>query len=97
VHTSCLYTYSATLTALKLNGVLIGDCFTNSTYRGQSVYPKMLQFIAKENKGHSVYVFVSPFNQPSIAGIEKAGAKKWCHFKAEKILLLFFSKRIVFF
>ncbi|AUP79544.1 GNAT family N-acetyltransferase [Flavivirga eckloniae] len=59
----------------EYNSLVIGDCFTYKNYRGLSIYPFMLQKVAKEmfQKVNKIFILVSPENAASIRGIEKAG------------------------
>lgn len=101
VHTSTVFKLSPTLFHLKLQGILIGNCYTNPNYRGQSIYPRMLHhIILNQNvikKEKSIFVFVSPNNASSIAGIEKAGFKKCHYLKAKKWLCFFYDEKIIKF
>jgi hypothetical protein len=58
---------------------VIGDCHTPERFRGRSIYPQVLRFIARDVARCSstpVYVLVSPANLASIRGIEKAGFRR---------------------
>ena len=57
------------------NAMVIGDCATKEAFRGLSIYPFMLQHVARRmfEKVDKIYVLVSPTNKASVKGIEKAG------------------------
>lgn len=75
---------------------VIGDCFTKQEFRGQSIYPYMLQKVAKDTlrKSNKVFVLVSPDNIPSIRGIEKAGFKFKCRISVVRLGIFYVNKRI---
>ncbi len=58
--------------------LMIGPCWTDSKYRGQSLYPFALSEITKryENKVDNIYIFTEDTNIPSQKGILKAGFKQ---------------------
>lgn len=75
-HESTVYFDSLLLNTFKFKKpyLLIGNCFTNEKFRGQNIYPFVLNKIAKDyNNLERVYVLVNPENIPSIKGIKKAG------------------------
>ena len=47
VHVSYLYDSVFLLKSLKKKGPVIGDCYTNKLYRGKSIYPFVINTIAK--------------------------------------------------
>jgi RimJ/RimL family protein N-acetyltransferase len=94
VHQSYLYDHIFLLNALNKTGPVIGDCFTNKLYRGQSIYPTVINRIAKEvlkDENQEVFMVVNRDNIISIKGIEKAGfvifasliGKRWLWFYLE--------------
>ncbi|MGJ8593524.1 MAG: hypothetical protein ACSHXF_13315 [Aquaticitalea sp.] len=100
VHQSFLFDSVFLLKAVKKNGPVIGDCFTDNNYRGQSIYPIVINRIAKDelqNGTNEVFVVVNRNNISSIKGIEKAGfvifasikAKRWLWFYSEKYIEYF--------
>jgi hypothetical protein len=101
VHTSTVFSFSLTLRYLKLKGQLIGDCYTNPNYRGLSIYPRMLQYIALRQsilkEESNLFVFVHPENAASISGLEKAGFKKQYYLKAKKMFCFFYEPEIIKF
>ena len=59
----------------KTNTPVIGACYTAKPYRGKSIYPFVLENIAKkllQKRYNEVLILVSPLNEASIKGIEKA-------------------------
>ena len=66
---------------------VIGDCYTNKEFRGQSIYPYMLQHIIRETlkDNEKIFILVSPNNHASIKGIEKAGFKFFCEISTLRI------------
>lgn len=58
----------------------IGECVTNANYRGQGIYPTILQQIRSDLSHNILIVFVHPSNLSSIKGIEKAGFKRLYQF-----------------
>jgi RimJ/RimL family protein N-acetyltransferase len=100
VHTSYLYDSVFLLKLLKKNGPVIGDCYTNKQYRGQSIYPQVINKIAFETlkKGiQDVFIVVSPENISSIKGIEKAGFTKFASIKGTRWLWFYFKKQVIYF
>lgn len=52
----------------------IGPCFTHPNYRGQNIYPFVLNFIGQHISSAShIFMLVGPANKSSIRGVEKAG------------------------
>lgn len=57
-------------------GIHIGPCFTYEEYRGQGLYPYLLQKVILGLKGkQNFYIFCDERNIASKKGIEKAGFK----------------------
>lgn len=96
VHKSFLYRDVQIIKLIERSGLVIGSCYTNETYRGQSIYPKVLSYIAKDNmaSGDDMLMVVDSDNVPSIRGIEKAGFVKLAHIKAKKWTMFYFNKNI---
>ncbi|WP_191859169.1 hypothetical protein [Hanstruepera ponticola] len=95
VHESYVFKKVFLLKSIHKNGPVIGDCFTNKQYRGQAIYPVVINYIAKhllENNSKEVFVVVNKSNKSSIKGIEKAGFDKLASIKAKR-WLWFYSKR----
>ena len=99
VHTSFLYTKVYLLKLIKKEGPIIGDCYTHSDYRGKSIYPFVINYIAKEifveSKKTAVFIVVNKDNLNSIKGIEKSGCKKIASIEAKRWLWFYFYKNIV--
>ncbi len=70
---------------LNENDYEIGPCFTHPQYRGQGIYPMVLDYITQTKNGNHFYMLVHPTNTPSIRGIEKAGFNKIGKVKKTKI------------
>ena len=95
VHESFLFTKLHVLRLFKKNGPAIGDCVTAVAYKGKSIYPFVINYIAKkalvENETSEVFILVTPENLSSIRGIEKAGFKLYSKVKAKRFLLFYFK------
>lgn len=100
VHASYLYDTVFLLKSLKKKGPIIGDCYTNKEYRGQSIYPQVINKIALETliKGaEEVFIVVNQENIGSIKGIEKAGFSKFAAIKGTRWLWFYLKKQIIYF
>lgn len=101
VHQSFLYERAFLLRLLNETGPVIGNCFTNSKFRGQSIYPYVLNYIAKEqlleDKVKQIFVIVNKNNISSIKGIEKAGFQKYSSISSKRWLIWYFNKNIQLF
>jgi hypothetical protein len=99
VHTSCLYAKVYLLKLIKKEGPIIGDCYTHPDYRGKSIFPFVINDIAKEmfveNNKTEVFVVVNKDNLNSIKGIEKSGCKKIASIETKRWLWFYFNKNIV--
>ncbi len=76
---------------------VIGDCFTPERFRGRSIYPQVLRYIARDvarRASAPVYILVSPANLASIRGIEKAGFRRLARLQGTRIAGLLFGKRV---
>lgn len=52
----------------------IGPCFTHPDYRGQNIYPSVLNFIGQSiSSDNHISMLIRPANKSSIRGAEKAG------------------------
>jgi RimJ/RimL family protein N-acetyltransferase len=97
VHRSFVYEKVHLLKLLGKHGPAIGNCVTSQNYRGQSIYPKMIQRIATHLLSHDtqeVFIIVNSDNTASIRGIEKAGFELYASVKAKRFLLFYFDKKI---
>lgn len=100
VHTSYLYDTVFLLKLVKKNGPVIGDCYTKTNYRGQSIYPQVINKIASETlkKGiQDVFIVVNQDNMSSIKGIEKAGFSKFASIKGTRWLWFYLKKQVIYF
>ncbi|MFM9824817.1 hypothetical protein [Flavobacterium sp.] len=98
VHNSFLLDKVFLLKLIRKKGLTIGDCYTHPDYRGKSIYPFVIHFIAKkmliEAKNSAVFVIVNRDNASSIKGIEKSGCKKIASIEAKRWLWFYFDKNI---
>jgi hypothetical protein len=78
---------------------VIGQCFTKRAYRGNGIFPAALSYILKDLKNRHitdrVYTLVSPTNNASIRGIEKAGFRRLAHLKGTRLLGLCIANKSV--
>lgn len=98
VHDSFLYEKVYLLRLINKKGPVIGSCFTNIKYRGQSIYPYVINRIAVDelNSGKKeVFMIVDQDNISSIKGIEKAGFEKLVSIKTKRWLWFYFNKVII--
>ena len=69
---------------------VIGESFTQRTYRGNDIFPYALNYILKDLKNRHIsdraYALVSPTNNASIRGLEKAGFQLLAHLKGTRFL-----------
>ena len=95
IHKSYLFQKLFLLSLINKKGPAIGDCSTISEYKGKSIYPYVINYIAKEeiikNGKKEVYIIVNTDNISSIRGIEKAGFKLYSKIKAKRFLLFYFN------
>jgi len=94
IHESFLFKSLHIQKLIKAKGPTIGDCKTIEEYKGKSIYPYVINFIANEqlnNNVHEVFINVVPSNISSIKGIEKAGFKPYLHLKAKRFLFYYFN------
>ena len=99
VHQSFLFNTVFLLRLIRKKGPIIGDCYTHPDYRGKSIYPSVINSIAKEvlqnAKNKAVFMVVNQDNLSSIKGIEKAGFKKYSSIYTKRWLFFYFDKNIV--
>ncbi len=75
---------------LKKGEYSIGPCNTPESYRGQGLYPYMLNYITSRDNHSSYYVFIREDNQASRRGAEKAGfVMCYDRIKDTKVLKIF--------
>jgi len=58
---------------LKTNELCIGPCNTIERYRGQGIYPYILNYILFKNKNRDFCMIIRKENNASIRGVIKAG------------------------
>lgn len=76
---------------------VIGDCHTAERFRGRSIYPRVLRYIARDvarREGKPVYVLVSPANLASVRGIEKAGFRRLARLRGIRVAGLLLGRRV---
>jgi hypothetical protein len=95
VHQSFLFRKLWLLRIIKEVGPAIGDCSTLDAYKGKSIYPYVINYIAKvellHNNQQEVFIIVNSNNESSIRGIEKAGFKRHTTIKAKRFLVFHFG------
>ena len=99
-HESYLYDVIFLLRSINKKGPVIGNCFTNKEYRGQSIYPYVVNTITNDalNSGiKEVFIVVNQNNISSIKGIEKASFIKFAAIRATRWLLFYKNKQITYF
>lgn len=97
VHESFLFHKVYLMRVLGKRGPVIGDCFTNKKYRGQSIYPYTINQIAQavlKTKNKEVFIVVNSDNFNSIKGIEKAGFRKFATIEAKRWLWFYLKSQI---
>ncbi len=100
IHESFLYPKVYLLRILNKKGPVIGDCFTHKKYRGQSIYPYVINQIAKNvlvTTNKEVFVIVNRVNLNSIKGIEKAGFSRFASVKARRWLWFYLDRDVNIF
>lgn len=100
VHVSYLYDSVYLLKLLNKKGPVIGDCLTHRGYRGQSIYPYVINTIASEALKADVkeiFIVVNKDNQSSIKGIEKAGFNPFATIIGTRWLWFYFKKQITYY
>lgn len=94
IHESFLFQKLFIQKLLKTSGPTIGNCRTIEAYKGKSIYPYVINYIANQEleKGvEEVFINVAPINSSSIKGIEKAGFKPHMHIQAKRFLIFYFN------
>ena len=73
-HTSYLVRKNFKFPFMNSTDYHIGPCFTHPDYRGQNIYPSVLNFIGQCISNESrIFMLVHPTNKSSIQGVIKAG------------------------
>ena len=99
VHSSFLYKSVNLLKLVKKKGPAIGNCGTNPNYRGRSIYPFVINKIAKEviaEGKEEVFIIVNSDNVSSIKGILKAGFKLYAEIRCKRFLLYCFDVKTIY-
>ena len=97
VHESYLFSNVFLLRLIKKRGPVIGDCKTIKAYRGQSIYPYVINNIAKDILAHSdneVFIIVDKNNLSSIKGIEKSHYTRIASIEAKRWLWFYLKKNV---
>jgi len=95
IHQSFLFRKLFLLRIINKKGPAIGECVTIPEYKGKSIYPFVINYIAREeltkNNQKEVFIIVNTDNISSIKGIEKAGFRLRTKIKAKRFLLFHFA------
>ena len=95
IHQSFLFKKLFLLSIINKKGPAIGECSTIPEYKGQSIYPFVINHIAREeltnNRHDEVFIIVNSDNISSIKGIEKAGFRLHTKIKAKRFLVFHFA------
>ena len=98
IHESTVYKRLHFLGIIDKQGPTIGNCFTHDDYRGQGIYPAMLNLITNkllvEEQIPEVFVIVDVHNIPSIKGIEKAGFTLYATVKTKRFLFFYINQEV---
>jgi RimJ/RimL family protein N-acetyltransferase len=98
IHESTLFKKIDILKLIQKKGPAIGECVTIPEFKGKSIYPFVINYIAKkelfENQTKEVFIIVDANNISSIKGIEKAGFTLKSSVKAKRFLWFYFKRRI---
>ena len=97
IHESYVFSSVFLLRLIKKRGPVIGDCKTINAYRGKSIYPYVINKIAKDiltDSDKEVFVIVNKDNISSIKGIEKAHYTRMASIKAKRWLWFYLKKEI---
>jgi hypothetical protein len=78
---------------------VVDRSITQDEYKGKGLFPYTLTYILRDLKkrrtGNSAYVLVSPTNNASIRGIQKAGFQFLAHLKGTRVLGLFIINKSI--
>lgn len=95
IHESFLFEKLFILRLIGKTGPTIGDCRTVEAFKGKSIYPFVINYIAREeilkNRRKEVFIIVHPNNLSSIKGIEKAGFQLHTKVKAKRFFFFHFN------
>lgn len=95
IHQSFLFKKLFLLSVINKKGPAIGECSTIPEYKGKSIYPFVINYIAREelknNRHEEVFIIVNSDNLSSIKGIEKAGFKLHTKIRAKRFLVFHYA------
>lgn len=98
IHQSFLFRKLFLLKIINKTGPAIGECMTIPEYKGKSIYPFVINHIAREeltkNNQSEVFIIVNTDNASSVKGIEKAGFKCHTKIRAKRFLLFHFAVQL---
>ncbi|WP_417857666.1 GNAT family N-acetyltransferase [Xanthomarina gelatinilytica] len=97
VHRSFVFKKVHLLKLIKTEGRVIGGCFTPENYRGQGLYPFILNTIGREyfeTNDFNLYIIVDKTNLASIRGIEKSGFKRVNSITTKRFGIFYFNTNI---
>ena len=79
-----------TLSAPSANAMMIFDCFTPQTARGQGFFGDAIELLAHQltGQGNSAWIFGAATNRSSVRGIQKTGFQYRFTLGRRRILLL---------
>lgn len=87
IHTAYVIPHNFKYPFLGANEFAIGPCCTEESFRGNGVYPMVLNYITNTNEDQLFYMFIRKENKASIRGVEKAGFKRCdCNIKGTRFL-----------
>lgn len=94
-HKSILFKKLFLLKLINKNGPAIGDCVTSEKFKGKSIYPFVINHIAREeilnNGKEEVFIIVNSDNYSSIRGIEKSGFTLHSKIIAQRFLIFHYN------
>lgn len=99
IHNSMLFPKLRLLRLIGKSAPAIGECWTSDQYRGQSIYPYVINKMAGDalNAGAAeVFIVVNKDNTSSIRGIEKAGFKRFAAVSATRRLGFYTGVKVDF-
>ena len=95
IHQSFLFQKLFLLNIINKKGPAIGECSTIPEYKGKSIYPFVINYIARQeltsSSSKEVFIIVNSNNISSIKGIEKAGFTLHTKIKAKRFLVFHFA------
>ncbi|HRE78355.1 MAG TPA: hypothetical protein PLL09_11080 [Flavobacterium sp.] len=96
VHKSFLFKKLNLLAIINKKGPAIGECSTINEYKGKSIYPFVINYIARDvlKISKEVFIVVNTDNTSSIRGIEKAGFKLHKRVQAKRFLWFYYNVKL---